>query len=130
MKIKSLEELQKIRQQSSKKVNVRVLGEESGDHIEIMVGMATCGIASGARQTMNAIVDEIKKQNLDYIKVVQVGCLGYCHSEPIIQVNMPGKKPILYGKVNETKGREIIIKHILQGQMLEDLVIEPTFERI
>ena len=91
MKVKSLEELQKIRKESEKKVNLRKHGDVEGDEIEILIGMATCGISSGARETLNAFVDEIDKQNLKNIKVVPVGCIGYCHSEPTVQVNISGK---------------------------------------
>lgn len=129
MKIKSLEELIKIRESSLKKVNLRSHGDNTSEEIEVMVGMATCGIASGARETMNAILEEVHHQNLPNVKVVPVGCLGYCHSEPIVQVNIPGKDPILYGKVDAQKGREIITKHIMDGELLQDSIIHATFHR-
>ncbi|QEK13703.1 (2Fe-2S) ferredoxin domain-containing protein [Crassaminicella thermophila] len=128
--MKSIEELKKIREKSLKKVNLREHGEEGGDQIEVLVGMATCGIASGARQTLNAIVDEVSKENLDNVKVIQVGCIGYCHSEPIVQVNIPGEKPILYGKVDTKKAREIVQKHIKGKEPLKESIIDTSFDRI
>ncbi len=129
MNIKSLDELKKIRENSLKKVNLRETGEGSDETIELMVGMATCGIAAGARVTLEALLDEISKQDLKNIKIVQVGCLGYCHSEPIVQVNEPGKEPVLYGKVDNAKARDIINKHILKHELLDDSIIINTFEK-
>jgi NADP-reducing hydrogenase subunit HndB len=129
VQIKSIEELKKIREKSMKKVNLREHGEDSGDQVEVLVGMATCGIASGARETLNAIVDEISKEHIENVKVIQVGCIGHCHSEPIVQVNVPGQKPILYGKVDGQKGREIVKKHIKDGEPLKESIIEDTFDR-
>lgn len=129
LNIKSLDELKKIRENSLKKVNLRETGEGSDETIELMVGMATCGIAAGARVTLEALLDEIIKQDLKNIKIVQVGCLGYCHSEPIVQVNEPGKEPVLYGKVDDEKARDIIKKHILKHELLDDSIIINTFEK-
>lgn len=129
MNIKSLDELKKIREKSLKKVNLRETGEGTEATIELMVGMATCGIAAGARVTLEALLDEISKQDLKNIRVVQVGCLGYCHSEPIVQVNEPGKEPILYGKVDDVKARDIINKHILKHELLDDSIIINTFDK-
>ena len=112
MGIKSLEDLKKIREDSLKKVNLRETGKDGENITELMVGMATCGIAAGARVTLAALLDEITKNNVENIRVVQVGCLGYCHSEPIVQVNQPGKEPILYGNVDDKKARDIINKHV------------------
>ncbi|QUH24644.1 (2Fe-2S) ferredoxin domain-containing protein [Serpentinicella alkaliphila] len=127
--IKSLDELKKIREQSLKKMELRTVGAEK-DSIKILIGMATCGIAAGARDTLSGILDEIDKQNLDNVYVVQVGCMGYCYAEPVVQVNMPGKEPIVYGNIDAKKGREIINKHIQKGELLEDLIISKSFHRV
>lgn len=130
MKVKSLEELKKIRENSIEKVNLREHGETAEDRIEILVGMATCGISSGARETLNDLVEEISKEGLENVKVVPVGCIGYCHSEPTVQVNIAGKKPVLYGNVKGKKRvHEIIEKHIKGGQPVESLVLHVDFER-
>ena len=130
MKVKSLEELKKIREKSIERVNLREHGQTTEDRIEILVGMATCGISSGARETLNFLVEEITKEKLDNVKVVPVGCIGYCHSEPTIRVNIAGKKPVLYGNVKgKKKVQEIIEKHIKGGEPVEDLILHINFER-
>ncbi|SKC85528.1 (2Fe-2S) ferredoxin domain-containing protein [Maledivibacter halophilus] len=130
MKVKSLEELKKIREESIDKVGLREHGEIKGDKVEILVGMATCGISSGARETLNKFVEEVKNEKLDNVKVIPVGCIGYCHSEPTVQVNISGKKPVLYGNVKEKKVHEIIEKHIKGGQPVESLILKVDFERV
>ncbi len=129
MGIKSLEDLKRIREESLKKVNLRETAKEGEEVFEIMVGMATCGIAAGARVTLESLLDEISKQNLENIRVVQVGCLGYCHSEPLVQINQPGKEPVLYGNVNDQKARDIINKHILNNELLDDSIINISFDK-
>ena len=129
MGIKSLEDLKKIREDSLKKVNLRETGKDGENITELMVGMATCGIAAGARVTLAALLDEITKSNVENIRVVQVGCLGYCHSEPIVQVNQPGKEPVLYGHVDDKKARDIINKHVLKNELLDDSIIINTFQK-
>lgn len=129
MGIKSLDDLKKIREDSLKKVNLRETGKDGENITEIMVGMATCGIAAGARVTLAALLDEISKNNLENIRIVQVGCLGYCHSEPIVQINQPGKEPLLYGNVDDKKARDIINKHILKNELLDDSIIINTFQK-
>jgi len=127
MAIKSLEDLKRIREESQKKVNLRETGESTEDIVELMVGMATCGIAAGARETLSALLDETEKQELTNIRIVQVGCLGYCHSEPTVQVNLPGHEPIIFGKVDDKRAREIITRYVLHKEMLEDSVVINTF---
>jgi NADP-reducing hydrogenase subunit HndB len=129
MKIKSLDELIKIREEHSNKVNLRQQGKSTGDQIEILVGMATCGISSGARETFNALFDEINKQNLNNVKIVSVGCLGYCHLEPMIQVNVPNKKSVFYGNVKKDKVHEIIESHIKGEKPVDEMVINIDFDR-
>ncbi len=127
MAIKSLEDLKRIREESQKKVNLRETGESTDDIVELMVGMATCGIAAGARETLSALLDETEKQELTNIRIVQVGCLGYCHSEPTVQVNLPGHEPIIFGKVDDKRAREIITRYVMHNEMLEDSVVINTF---
>jgi NADP-reducing hydrogenase subunit HndB len=129
MAIKSLEDLKKIREESLKRVQLREKGEVEGDTVELLVGMATCGIAAGARDALAALLDEADKQGLTNITVVQVGCLGYCHSEPTVQVNMPGEEPIIYGRVTADRAREIITKYVMKKEILEDAVVINTFAK-
>lgn len=127
--IKSMEDLKKIREEHKNKINLRQHSESGTDTIEILVGMATCGITAGARETLNAFMEEIGKEGLSNTKLVTVGCIGYCHSEPTVQVNLPGKKPVLYGNVKKDKVHEIVEKHIKGGQVVEKLVLNIDFER-
>ncbi len=129
MKIKSLEELKKIREESIERVNLREHGETADDRIEILIGMATCGISAGARETLNAMIDEVSKEKLDNVKVIPVGCLGNCNEEPLLQVNIPGQKPVFYRKIDEKKGKEIIRKHIKGGEIIDKYTIDIDIKR-
>lgn len=129
MKIKSPDELKRIREEHRNIVGLRQTGENSGEKIEILVGMATCGIASGAKETFNAFKEEVGKQGLSNVNVLTVGCIGYCHSEPTVQVNIPGQKPVLYGNVKTDKVHDIVEKHIKCGNSVESLVLIADFER-
>ncbi len=127
MSVKSLEELKKIREDHIKKVKLRESGESEDQTIEILVGMATCGIAAGSREVMNALVTQITQNGIDHVKVVQVGCMGYCHSEPTVQINMPGHEPIIYGNVDKAFVADILNKHIKNGEILDDHVLIKTY---
>ena len=127
MAVKTLEELKKIREDQIKKVKLRESGESDDQTIEILIGMATCGIAAGSREVLNEFVKQISDRQLDAIKVVQVGCMGFCHSEPTVQVNMPGHEPTIYGNVNKAFVTDIIEKHIENGEILDDHVLIKTY---
>lgn len=129
MTIKSLDELKKIREEHANKVSLRDRGETSEDRIEVLIGMATCGISSGARDTLKEFLEEITEEKLANVKVVPVGCIGYCHSEPTVQVNIPGQKPVLYGNVKKDKVHQIIEKHLKGGEPVESLILNMDFER-
>ncbi|MCG8484317.1 MAG: (2Fe-2S) ferredoxin domain-containing protein [Clostridia bacterium] len=129
MKIKSIEELKQIREQHEGKVNLREHGESKEKDIEILIGMSTCGISSGSRETLNEFVNEIGKEKLDNVKVIPVGCIGYCHSEPTVQINIPGNKPVLYGKITQNKVHDILEKHIKNNQPIEEWLLHMDFER-
>lgn len=129
MKIKSLDELIKLREDSIKKVNLRETGENAGDTIELMVGMATCGIAAGARETLQALMEIVQEKGLENVKLVQVGCLGFCHSEPTVQLNMPNQEPVLYGNVDKETAEKIVEDHILQGKMVDNHILIKSFDK-
>lgn len=121
--IKSLEDLKALRDKYKGNVDMRSNIDDL-NKIRISVGMATCGIASGSRETINAIVEEVKVQGLTYVSVVQTGCLGYCYAEPVVEVSMPGKEPVLYGNINAIKAKEIVDRHLKNGEVMTDWVIE------
>jgi len=121
--IKSLEDLKALRDKYKGNVDMRSNIDDL-NKIRISVGMATCGIASGSRETINAIVEEVKAQGLAYVSVVQTGCLGYCYAEPVVEVSMPGKEPVLYGNIDAVKAKELVDKHLKKGEVITDWVIE------
>lgn len=129
MKIKSIEELRKIKEDYNNLVQLRQQGEGEAEEIEILIGMATCGISSGARETLNAFVSELSKEGINGAKVISVGCIGYCHSEPTVQVNIKGHKPILYGNVKENIVPKIVKEHIVGGHPVQNLILNVDFER-
>lgn len=123
--MKSLEELKAIRERASKKINLRGGGE--GEETKILVGMGTCGISAGARETLTALLEEVDNKELKNVYVSQVGCQGNCFAEPIVQVNRPNEKPVLYGKVTPDKVKEIIEKHVVNGEVVKNLVVGSAF---
>lgn len=94
----------------------------------IKVAMATCGIASGAREVMDFLIDELDKRNIDAI-VSQTGCMGYCYAEPTLEVSLPGREPLVFGYVDVRKADDIIEKYIKNGELLEG-IIPVNYEKI
>ena len=123
--MKSLEELKALRDKMQGSVTLR---NESEANTRVVVGMATCGIASGAKQTMEAIIEECNKQNVKAV-VTQTGCMGYCYAEPTVEVKKPGHDPIVFGHVDTKKGQELVTKYIMQDEILEG-VIPVNYEKI
>jgi len=118
-RIKSLDELNKIREEALEK---RKLKAASGE-IQVIVGMGTCGIAAGARETMKAILDEIEVKEISGVLVTQTGCMGLCEMEPIVQVVLGENPKVTYGKVNPDIARKIMQNHVIDGEILEDHVV-------
>jgi NADP-reducing hydrogenase subunit HndB len=83
--------------------------------------MATCGIASGARETMDYFIDELDKRKIDAV-VTQTGCMGYCYAEPTVEVKLPGQDPVVFGYVDTRKAEEIIEKYILNGELVDGII--------
>ncbi|MBR0156473.1 MAG: (2Fe-2S) ferredoxin domain-containing protein [Clostridia bacterium] len=118
--MKSLEELAKIRERMQNKVVLR----EGQANIRVAVGMATCGIAAGARPVLNALVEEVAKRNLtDKVTVTQTGCIGMCRFEPIVEVFDGDKERVTYIKVTPEKAREIVEKHLVGGNPIAEYTI-------
>ncbi|MBE6765678.1 MAG: (2Fe-2S) ferredoxin domain-containing protein [Clostridia bacterium] len=118
--MKSLAELQAIRDKARTQLNLR---EENPDATRIMVGMATCGIAAGARPVLNALVEESAKRNLSNVTISQTGCIGMCQYEPIVEVLVPGKEKVTYVKVTAEKAVRIINDHIVNGQVVTEFTV-------
>ncbi len=118
--MKSLAELQAIKDKIKNQVDVR---RNSEGATRIVVGMATCGIAAGARPVMSALVDEISKRNLPDVNVSQAGCIGMCRLEPIVEVFKPGEERVTYVEMTEEKARKIIAEHIVNGKVVTEFTI-------
>jgi len=119
--IKSIDELMRIRDRYRQALQNR---ETNENNIRILVGMATCGIAAGARDTINALVDEIRKQGVDNAVVVQTGCVGFCYAEPIVDVVFPNQPAVRYAKVDAHKAREIVRRHIRNNEVIQEWILK------
>ena len=118
--MKSLEELAKIRERMQSKVILR----EGQATTRVAVGMATCGIAAGARPVLNTLVEEVAKQNLgDKVTVSQTGCIGMCRFEPIVEVFEGDNERVTYVKVTPEMAREIVEKHLKGGKPIAEYTI-------
>ena len=118
--MKSLAELEAIRAKTLEKVAMR---KEGDDAVRVVVGMATCGIAAGARPVMLQFVEEIKKRSLEHVTVSQTGCIGMCRLEPMVDVIMPGKEKVTYVKVKPEMVARIVAEHIVNGRPVEEYTI-------
>lgn len=118
--MKSLEELLAIRDKAKAAMTDR---EGTGDGIRVVVGMATCGIAAGARPVLNAFVDEVAKRNLKNVTVAQTGCIGMCQYEPIVEVFEPDKDKVTYVQVSPEKVAEIVASHIVNGNPVVEYTV-------
>jgi NADP-reducing hydrogenase subunit HndB len=121
-KIKSFEELKKIKEEVKSKIEIREKGENINNLINIKVAMATCGIASGAREIMNYLIDELDREKIENVVVTQTGCMGYCYAEPTIEVTKPGRESVIFGNVNEEKAKEIIEKYIKNDELVDGII--------
>ena len=118
--MKSLAELQAIKN----KMKDRVVLRDGMDGIRVVVGMATCGIAAGARPVLNAFVEGVNKENLENkVSVTQTGCIGICQYEPVVEVFEPGKEKVTYVKMNPEKAQEVIEKHLKGGHVIGEYTI-------
>ncbi len=117
--MKSLAELEAIRNKVVSNVTMR-----KDDHaVRVVVGMATCGIAAGARPVMSAFVEEIAKRNLEHVSVVQTGCIGVCRLEPIVEILVPGEEKVTYVKMTPEKARQVVAEHLVNGRPIKEYTI-------
>ncbi len=120
-KIKSLADLKKIRDEKVSGLQTREKGEDAENLVQVKVAMATCGIASGAKETMEFMSDALEKRGVNAIGT-QVGCMGYCYAEPTIEVKLPDSEPVVFGGVNMEKADEIIEKYIKGGELVDGII--------
>lgn len=123
-RLKTLEDLKKLREEAQKDLKVRL---ETGT--KITVGMGTCGIAAGARETMRAILEELKKREIE-AHVTTVGCIGMCIKEPLVDIEQAGKPRITYGNVKPDMVPRLIEEHLIKGNVVQEWVVGrlPTSE--
>ena len=120
-KIRSLADLRKIRDEELSGLQTREKGEDAENRVQVKVAMATCGIASGAKDTMEFMSDALEKRGIEAL-VTQTGCMGYCYAEPTIEVKLPESEPVVFGGVNLEKADEIIERYIKGGELVDGII--------
>lgn len=116
-RLKSLEDLRKLREQVQGEITTRV---ETGT--TIIIGMGTCGIAAGARETMHAVIEELHKRDIEaHIKTV--GCIGMCAREPLVDIEQAGQPRVTYGNVTADRVPHLIEEHLVNGRIVQDWVV-------
>jgi NADP-reducing hydrogenase subunit HndB len=119
--IKTLADLKKRQEEVRARINLRDKAEDPESLVQVKVAMATCGIASGAKEVMEYFVEELDKRSIDAV-VTQTGCMGYCFAEPTVEITLPGKEPVVFGYVNPAKADEIIECYIKDGELVDGII--------
>lgn len=117
----SLDELKELREKKRRELDTR---ETEGKSVQIIVGMGTSGIAAGAKETLNAFLDELEAHNLSDVTVRQTGSMGLDHAEPTVEVRTQDMPTVIYGRVDEKTARSIVREHILGKRLLEDHIFD------
>ena len=118
--MKSLEELAALRERMKNNVAMR---QDNSTATRVVVGMATCGIAAGARPVLTAFVEEVNRRGLKDVVVTQAGCIGMCKLEPIVEVFQPGKEKVTYVKMTEDKIAQVVTEHLVNGNPIVEYTI-------
>lgn len=108
------------------KMQAQIINRDNSDanaETRIVVGLATCGIAAGARPVFNELVEQVQNRNLKNVKVIRTGCLGMCKLEPIVEVFVPGESKVTYIKVDTQKAKDIVAQHIVAGKVCKDYLV-------
>ena len=117
--MKSLADLQAIRAKTLENINMR----KDENAARVVIGMATCGIAAGARPVMLAFMEEINKRGLSQVTVSQTGCIGMCRLEPMVDVYLPGQEKVTYVHMDPDKARRVVAEHIVNGRPVTEYTI-------
>lgn len=117
----ALEDLRKLREARAAEFHVR---KADVLEVQIIVGMGTCGIAAEAKKTFDVLVDELDKAGLGNVAIRQTGCMGLCHSEPTVEVLVPGMPTVVYGKVDPDTARKIVNQHVVRKLLVNDHVFD------
>ena len=118
--MKSLAELKAIRDKAQAEINMR---RENPNAAKVLVGMATCGIAAGARPVLNAFVEEIAKRGLKDVTVTQTGCIGICQYEPVVEIEIPGEDKVTYVKMTPEKAVKVVNDHLVNHNVVSEYTI-------
>jgi len=117
---KSIEELRAIREQMRNQIDLR---QGDGHDFRVVVGMATCGIAAGARPVLNAFSEEVRKRGLSNVTVGQTGCIGLCQHEPIVEVFEVGKDKVTYVGMDAEKAARVVLEHLVNRQVVNEYTV-------
>ena len=117
----TLDDLRKMRGEKQKAMEMR---DSSNKDVQVIVGMGTCGIAAGAKDTFTALVDTLTEKGLSNVLIRQTGCMGLCHSEPTVEVVVPGMPAVIYGHVDAATARDIVEKHIVGHNLIDDKILD------
>ena len=116
--------LEDLRRMRGEKQQAMAMRESSGKDIQVVVGMGTCGIAAGAKDTFSALVNAISEKGLTNVLIRQTGCMGLCHSEPTVEVVVPDMPTVIYGLVDAETAKEIVEKHIAGHELIEGKILD------
>lgn len=119
--IKTLADLKRIQEEVSRRISLRDKAENPESLVQVKVAMATCGIASGAKEVMEYFVLELDKRGINAV-VTQTGCMGYCFAEPTVEITLPGREPMVFGDVNPKRADEIIERYIKNGELVDGII--------
>ena len=116
---KSIADLEAIRQKAQQQVNIR----KDNNGIRVVIGMATCGIAAGARPVMLSFIEQINRRNLTNVTVSQTGCIGICQYEPVVEITCPGQEKVTYVKMTPEKVARVVSEHLVGGHPVTEYTI-------
>ena len=119
-KVKTLDDLRHLRDGVKSNLSLRELGDQAGN-VQIRVSMATCGIASGAKKTMSLLIEKLDQKGVNVV-VTQTDCMGYCHSEPTVEVTLPNEAPVVFGNVKGARIDEIVERYIIKGELVDGVI--------
>jgi len=117
----TLEDLRRMRGEKQKAMEMR---DASNKDVQVIVGMGTCGIAAGAKETFTTLIDTLTQKGLTNVLVRQTGCMGLCHSEPTVEVVVPGMPTVIYGHVDAATAKDIVEKHIVGHELIEGKILD------
>ena len=117
----TLDDLRRMREEKQKAMDMR---DSSNKDVQVIVGMGTCGIAAGAKDTFTALVDSLNEKGLTNVLIRQTGCMGLCHSEPTVEVITPDMPAVIYGKVDAATAKEIVEKHIVGKALIDSKICD------